>query len=307
MAQAWLKSLLPGPTRAPAAPRVSSRSETLMVAGRRRRYLLVGPPPDARRYSQPAAVLIVLHGSSQTGQAVRSFSGNSFDFLAAEGRVAVVYPDGLKKRWNHNKSAREATNDVAFMDALAGHFNALLGQVPVIVVGFSNGGQLAIRLIHEIPQKLYGAAIVGATLPRPGGLAFTDQYQPVPVMLIHGTHDPVVPYGGEGWFGSLLGRPRGPSAPETAAYFAARNGITAAPKTTVLPHRPESGRTAVTLTRYEQPGLASVALYTVCGGGHVVPNRQRKAVIVAGRTTQDISAVAALAEFFPALRQQPRG
>lgn len=307
MAQAWIKSLLPRGTRILLAPSVSSRSESLVVAGRSRTYLLVEPTPDAVGHSQPAAVLIVLHGSSQTGQAVRSFSGNSFDSLAAEGHVAVVYPDGLKKRWNHNKTAREATNDVAFMDALAGHFHALHGQVPVIVVGFSNGGQLVIRLIHEIPQKLSGAAIVGATLPRPGGLAFADKSQPLPVMLIHGTRDPVVPYGGEGWFASLLGRPRGPSAPETAAYFAARNGITAAPKTTVLPHRPESGRTSVRLTRYEQPGLAPVALYTVVGGGHVVHNRHRKAIIVAGRTTQDISAVEALAQFFPVLSQQPRG
>ncbi|MHA7268940.1 CE1 family esterase [Arthrobacter sp. HLT1-20] len=304
MAQTWLKSRLPGVTRAPAAPKVASRSEALTVDGRTRTYLLMGPIPRAYATSEPSAVLIVLHGSSQTGQGVRSFSGNSFDLLAEEGRVAVVYPDGLKKRWNHNTSASEATNDVAFVAALAGHFHALHGPVPVIVLGFSNGGQLAIRLVHEIPQKLHGAAIVGATLPRPGGLAFADKHLPLPVMMIHGTHDPVVPYGGQGWFGSLLGRPRGPSAPETAEYFAARNGITATPKTTVLPHRPESGRTSVLLTRYEQPGLAPVALYTVVGGGHVVPNRHRKAIIFAGRTTQDISAVAALEEFFPVLQRR---
>ncbi|MFQ4149267.1 hypothetical protein AAGW05_11285 [Arthrobacter sp. LAPM80] len=273
--------------------------QEILVGGRDRSFHVVSAGTAA---VTPGAVVLVLHGSSQTGRTIRRFSGNSFDQLATGGRVAVVYPDGLKKAWNHNKPSVESTDDVAFIEALADHFHALHGPIPVIVVGFSNGGQLAIRLIHEIPDKLHGAAIVGATLPRPGGLAFADKLQPFPVMLVHGTHDMVVTYGGEGWFGSLFGRPRGPSAPETAQYFAARNNITAAPAHTILPHRRESGRTSVTLTRYEQKGRLPVVLYTVAGGGHVVPNRQRKAFFFfAGRTTQDMDTVEALAEFFPAL------
>ncbi|MGO2540774.1 alpha/beta hydrolase family esterase [Specibacter sp. AOP5-B1-6] len=275
--------------------------QEIQVGGRKRTFLLItnGQAAVAQRI---AAVLIVLHGSNQTGQSVRAFAGNSFDRLAAAGRVAVVYPDGLKKRWNHNKPGHGATDDVAFLAALADHFHASFGPVPVIVVGFSNGGQLAIRLVHEIPAKLHGAAIVGATLPRPGGLVLADKSLPLPVMLVHGTGDFVVPYGGEGWFASLLGGRRGPSAFDTAKYFAARNNITAEPTSVVLPHRRESGKTSVTLTRFEQGPRPPVWLYTVVGGGHVVPNRHRKAIFVAGRTTQDIGTAEALAEFFPVLR-----
>lgn len=156
------------------------------------------------------------------------------------------------------------------MEALADHFHALHGPVPVIVLGFSNGGQLVIRLVHEIPGKIRGAALVGATLPRTGGMPFADILQPLPVLLVHGTHDMVVPYGGEGWFGGLFGRQRGPSAPETAEYFATRNKIMVASTRTVLPHRKESGRTSVILTSYKQEGIPPVALYTVVGGGHVL-------------------------------------
>lgn len=319
MAFSWIKGHILGseratPLDAAAFPGVVGKTMKIMVGGQKRTYLLVARdaspasnPADAAAISQGqgrakvSAVLLVLHGSSQTGQAVRSYSGNSFDHLAETGRVAVVYPDGFRKQWNHNKSAPETTNDVAFMEALADHFHAQHGPVPVIVAGFSNGGQLVIRLIHEMPDKIHGAALVGATLPRAGGIPFADKLQPLPVMLVHGTHDMVVPYGGEGWFGSLFGRQRGPSAPETAQYFAARNRILAAPTRTVLPHRKESGRTSVTLTRYEQEGTAPVALYTVVGGGHVLPNRRRKAIFIAGRTTQDITVAEALSAFFPIL------
>lgn len=291
---------------ASALPGLVSRHEQIRAAGRKRTFLCVTARPTPASAAAPAAVLIVLHGSNQTGQAVRMFSGHSFDALAKGGRVAVVYPDGLKKLWNHDKAGVRAANDVAYMDALVDHFHRQYGPVPVVIAGFSNGGQLVIRLIHEIPQKLHGAAIVGATLPRPGGLVFADKCLPLPVMLIHGTHDLVVPYGGEGWLGSLFGKQRGPSAPETAQYFAGRNGITSTPLVTVLPHRPHSGKTSVTLTRYEQAGLAPVALYTVVGGGHVVPNAHSRVIFVLGRTTRDISAVAALEEFFPVLSpQQP--
>lgn len=233
---------------------------------------------------------------------MRRFSRHSFDQLAVNGNVAVVYPDGLKKSWNHNRPSASATDDVAFMSALSDEFRSRYGPVPMIATGFSNGGQLVIRLIHEIPEQFQGAAIVGATLPRPGRMAFDDKHKPLPVMLVHGTRDWVVPYRGEGWFGSLFGKKRGPSAPETAQYFAKRNNITAEPAQRRLPHRRESGRTSVTLTLYEQEGRDSVALFTVSGGGHVVPNRRRRAIFLAGRTTQDISVAEELCSFFPVLQ-----
>jgi len=283
--------------------RVAASQGRIWLDGRERTFLVVtaghGETKDA---GTPQAVLMVLHGSSQSGKSVRSFAGNSFDTLAAGGRVAVVYPDGLKKLWNHASSDAQTVDDVAFMGALVDHFHDNYGPIPVVVAGYSNGGQLVIRLIHELADRLDGAAIVSATLPRPGGLAFDDKMLPLPVLLIHGTRDLVVPYRGEGGFFGLWARNRGPSAPETARYFARRNGITSAPDEELLPHLPQSGRTLVRAARYRQEGRAPVTLYTVEGGGHVVPNRRRSPIKLLGRTTQDISAAEAVAEFFPALR-----
>ncbi len=266
------------------------------VGGRQRSYLQLDPHlPEG---GAPSALVIVLHGSSQTGRSVRAFSGHSFDSLARDFGAVVVYPDGVKKLWNHNRPTDAAADDVAFMAVLSRDFRSRHGRRPVYIAGFSNGGQLLIRLIHEIPDSFDGAAIIGATLPRPADMHFVDLHRPMPVLLVHGTHDMVVPYGGEGWLGSLIGRKRGPSALETAQYFAARNNVTAAPTVTVLPHRRESGRTSVTLTAFEQEGRERVWLFTVAGGGHVVPNRNRKAIFLAGRTTQDVSVPEAMAEFW---------
>ncbi|ALE93940.1 hypothetical protein AOC05_03130 [Arthrobacter alpinus] len=275
----------------------------ILVDGQERSYSMVtaaprnnGPTPEL------AAVLIFLHGSNQTGPKLRAFSGHSLDGLAVSGRVAVVYPNGHRSVWNHARAGAGAVDDMSFMAALVEHFHQLHGLLPVIAAGYSNGGQLVIRMIHEIPGKLDGAAIFSATLPRSGGLAFADKQQPMPVVLIHGTRDLVVPYNGDAGFLGLGFRNRGPSAPETARYFAARNNITAPPLVSRLPHRAESGSTYVTLTSYAQQGRDPVKLYTVVGGGHVVPNPHKSAIFVLGRTTLDISAAQALTEAFPVLR-----
>lgn len=282
-----------------ARPAVAAARDSITVDGRPRTFVSV---TAAKSAVKPAAVLLVLHGSSQTGRKLRSFSGRTFDHLAAGGRVAVVYPDALKKLWNHAAvpAGGGPADDVAFLAALMDHFQARFGPVPVVAAGYSNGGQMVIRLVHEIPDRLAGAAILGATLPAPGGMPGVDQRLALPVLLIHGTRDLVVPYRGEGGLWGLGARHRGPSAPETARHFAARNGHTAAPVEEPLPHH--RGPTRVVATRYEQAGHLPVVLYTVVGGGHVVPNPHKKAFFLLGRTTRDIDAADAVAEFFPDLR-----
>lgn len=150
---------------------------------------------------------------------------------------------------------------------------------------------MALRIAHELPGRLDGLALIGTTQPTPEVFLAADRYVPMPVVLIHGTRDPIVPYAGG--IASLFGfRPRGPglSAPDTAAYYARRNGITAAPTTSLLPHRSGSRGTTVHRTRFAQRDTHPVALYTVNGGGHVVPNPVRRGPRILGRSTRDIDA-----------------
>jgi polyhydroxybutyrate depolymerase len=273
-------------------------SETLAVGGRDRTFTVVGSP-DA-----PAArpLILVFHGSRQTGATHRAFTGSQLDALADDGRAVVAYLDGYRGNWNDARrqsafpARREGIDDVGFVRAVVERLRRTHGidETRVIVVGYSNGGQMVMRLLHEVPDLVAGAVIVAAAMPGPGDFLAPEPAppaRPVPIAVIHGTRDPIVPYdGGEmrRW-ARIVFRVGGRtlSAPDTATYFAARMGLSRPPVTEPLPAAFPAA-THVDLTSYGADGSAAVTLYTVHGGGHTVPGPHRGPGIV-GRTNSDIS------------------
>lgn len=269
--------------------------ETIDVAGRARTFTLVTPPGG-----EFERLLLVFHGSTQRGAVFRSFTGNAFDTVPG---TAVAYLDGFRGNWNDaRKGSRfparvHDVDDVAFAEAVV----AAKGRgLPVYAAGYSNGGGMVIRLLHERPDLIEGGAVIAAQQPTPENFLVPGlPVVPRPVVLFHGTKDRIVPYGGgemAAWArfafrvgGGML------SAPETAAYFAGRNGITAPPLVTELPSK--GGRTRVSRTDYRQDGHAPVTLYTVHGGGHTVPGPTASPVLM-GRTATDVYTVPAITDFF---------
>jgi polyhydroxybutyrate depolymerase len=276
-------------------------SAQFAIGGRVRTYTVVAPGTPT---AAPTLVL-VLHGSNQSGAKLRRFTGHAFDELADTHGAVVVYPDAYRGLWNDARAtmkspARSAgIDDVAFLTALISRLEEQYAARSVVAAGYSNGGQMVIRLIHEVPDRLAAAALIGATQPTADNFTVhADIHRALPVLIIHGTKDPLVPY--SGGMASLWGlRPRGTglSAPQTADYYADRNGITAPPTHRTIPHAPDSGPTSVTASDYRQDGHAPVVLYTVTNGGHTVPNPTRKALPILGRTTRDINAADVLWQF----------
>ncbi|MEU8819919.1 dienelactone hydrolase family protein [Actinoplanes sp. NPDC048796] len=276
----------------------------ITVNGTRRTYEIIGP--SAGRPGR--SLLLVFHGSKQTGAKHREFIGRAYDALAESGAAVVVYADGHKGNWNdaRRESAFPAriddSDDVGFARALVEKLAVSHGIDParVYAVGYSNGGQMVIRLAHEAPQLIAGATVIAATMPAPESFLIADAPPaPMPVLLIHGTKDPIVKYeGGQfSWWARKVFKigGRSLSAPQTAAYFAARNGITAAPTTTKLPAA--DAKTFVERTEYREPGHPPVALYTVHGGGHTIPG-PAQAPAVMGRTNQDVRTAQLIDDFF---------
>ncbi len=274
----------------------------LTVDGRERAVTVVGPQGPVA----DAPAILYFHGSNQIAASGRAFTGGTFDALATRV-VVVAYLDGYKRNWNDARASsdfaarRDGVDDVAFATATIDRLVRDYGvaRSHVYAVGFSAGAALVIRLVHAIPARLAGAALIAATQPVPENfLLDAAPTSPLPLVAFHDTRDPLVPYGGG--MASLWGfRPRGLglSAPATADYFARRNGITTAPTSRRLDPRAGGGQTTVERTDYRQAGHAPVTLFTIHGGGHVVPGPERAPRIM-GRSTDQLVAAAAIAAFF---------
>jgi polyhydroxybutyrate depolymerase len=275
--------------------------DSIHVDGRSRSFISVAPAG----LPTGSPMVIVFHGSNQSGKTVREFAGGVFDDLAAREHLVVVYPDAYKGLWNDARissdfpARREGYDDVAFFRTLVDHFVKTAGvdARSVYVVGYSNGAQLVNRLIHEVGDMLAGAALISATQPAPEN--FVDRKHPValPVLLIHGTRDRLVPY--EGGMASLWGfRPRGLGLSHlaTAQYFAARNGISSTATTEVM--EDPAGRTSIEVRNWTEPGKPPVRAYTIKGGGHVIPNPVRSAPFIYGRTAKSLDSARAMWDFF---------
>jgi polyhydroxybutyrate depolymerase len=275
--------------------------DSIEVDGRPRSFISVVPV----KLPMGSPMVIVFHGSNQSGKVVRSFAGGVFDDLAAREHLVVVYPDAYKRLWNDARissdfpARREGYDDVAFFRALVKHFVTTAGvdAQRIYAVGYSNGAQLVNRLIHEVGKMLAGAALISATQPAPEN--FVDGKHPValPVLLIHGTRDRLVPY--EGGMASLWGfRPRGLGLSHlaTAEYFAARNGISSA--STMEVFEDPTDRTSIEVRNWREPGKPPVRAYTIKGGGHVIPNPVKAAPFIYGRTTKSLDSARAIWDFF---------
>jgi hypothetical protein len=53
-----------------------------------------------RQLSAHAPLLVLLHGSRQTGASFRRATGYAFDRLADQHGFVAVYPDGYDRHWN---------------------------------------------------------------------------------------------------------------------------------------------------------------------------------------------------------------
>jgi polyhydroxybutyrate depolymerase len=287
--------------------------DAVLVGGVRRTFTVLG----AQEGAASRRLVLVFHGSKQSAAAHRRFTGDALAPLAQRGEAVVAYLDGYRGNWNDARSEssfparRRGVDDVGFARAVVDRLRATRGLEgrSAVMIGFSNGGQMVLRLLHEAPDLVAAAVVVAATMPAPENLldGVADlPAAPVPVAFVHGTRDPIAPFAGGGMrrWAQVVFRVGGRtlSAPETAAYFAARNGIRAEPVVEVVPPRAGSASgTRVVRTAYRQEGAPPVVLHEVRGGGHTIPG-PRPAPRVLGRTATDVT----LLELVEEALAQPR-
>lgn len=276
-----------------------TRREVLTCQGIDRRYLALAP-------DSPTSLVLVLHGSNSDASGMRTLSGHTFDRLTRT-EALVAYPESHGGMWNDARLGTRAPardldiDDVGFLTAVVSRLTRKYDVPPdrVFAVGFSNGGQMVIRLIMQAPELIAGAGLIGSNHPALDNVlpeaTRLDRHLPMPVLAINGTRDPIVPFGGG--IASLWGfKPRGPvlSSLDSARLFARRNGHTDPP----MVEQVTTGRMRTSLSRWRHDDLAPVDFYAITRGGHTVPNHDHRAPYVLGRTQRDLDAGELVADFF---------
>ena len=292
-----------------AAP---ARAEELMVGTQARTYTAVVPPGA---YAVP--LVLVLHGNLQQGVDMRERS--SWPRVAAEHGFAAVFPDGLNRAWADLRSPDErggrsppaGTDDDAFLLALVDRYVAagIADPKRIFVTGVSNGGAMAMTLACRHAGRFAAMASVVMEHTRTTALA-CHPAQAIPVLMMNGTADPLIPFGG----GHFHGGQRGGdylSTSETLAFWRHANGCAAGDANVQpLPDREPGDRSTVVRIGSRCPAGAEVVLYRVDGGGHRLPGASADAQhprlvdAVLGPQNQDVDAPELIWAFFA--RAAPR-
>jgi polyhydroxybutyrate depolymerase len=130
------------------------------------------------------------------------------------------------------------------------------------------------RMACERPELFAAFATLSATVPS-YYTASCKPSRPIPVLMINGTADMIVPFHGNGLPGSMSLLP----VTQTAKLFARLNGCDK-PAETPVPARGSFGGTSVTMVYWTNcREQSAVVLFRVNGGGHQSPS------IGAGRVT----------------------
>jgi len=288
----------------PANPTLSAaiQQESIRIGSMTREFLEYAP----RDISSHSPLVIVLHGALMDARSMREWTGYEFDQLADQHGFVVLYPDGYKHSWNdcHSQATFAAhTENIDDMGSVKGLIAREVAQRQidekhVYVLGYSNGGQMALRLALQAPEQVAGIAIAGASLQSPEDSSCPEQGA-VPLLVVQGEKDPIHPING-GKVTLLWFRYRGRvlSAFETAQTFAKRLGVTSAPQEIHLDPQNSGDPTSADGFLWPDAPSPVVALYKIEGGGHVVPLPVFRYPRILGHTSTAVDMPKLMIEMF---------
>ena len=258
--------LLAGGTacRGPASAHREDARDSVRIGDTVRTYVLRAPASGVG--NAPAPLLLVFHGTGESGPAMQRAAG--LDTLPAARDVLIAYPDAAVGNWAEGCACSRAdllgVDDTGFVRALVDDIARRypVDRSRVYATGFSQGGLFVHRLACQMADLVTGVASVSA--PMSAVLAERCRpTRPVGVMVLQGTLDDAFPYEGDRRRErSVLG------ARETASVWRVLDGCGGGALGRELPDRAPDG-TRVLEERWTgcRNGL-EVALYSVEGGRH---------------------------------------
>jgi polyhydroxybutyrate depolymerase len=279
------------PTIEPASA-VLSTSSSISHDGLERTYRIYVPDGDG-----PFPLVIVLHPLRSTGINMERYT--RFSKLAQKENFIVVYPNAILNHWNDRAYNPISVDDVGFIAALLDHIevNFPVDAARVYVTGASNGGTMANRLACDLGDRFAAVAPVIAEIPYLVQLHAAEA-QPIPVLMINGTEDPLIRFSIIPERDSKVGIV---TAKQTAAFWATNNGCTPTPAETLLPDRDPEDGTRIEKRAYTAGSAgAELIFYVVKGGGHTWPGAsvRNASTGLFGKTSQDMDATKVIWKFF---------
>ncbi len=263
--------------------------------------------PSSLESEEPVPLVVVLHPFMGSARQMVRMTG--FDAIAEREGFIAAYPNGLTRRWTADPGETRApgpfraADDVGFIEALLDDLQARYPVDPdrVYVTGASNGAMMTYRLACEMPERFAAAAAVMAPMTRTLAEYCAPEVQ-MPFLIMMGTEDQAFPFEG--------GAPGGPgggsevlSAPETAAFWAARNECPGVSERHEFPEiAPDDGTRVSAETYAGCAGGGETVLYIIEGGGHTWPGQPSQPLLefLVGPISREIDASEVIWEFFAA-------
>ncbi len=254
------------------------------------------------RAPKGAPLILALHGGGGDPDQFASASG--LGAAATAAGYAVAFPAGSGRRgerlltWNGGYccgyAQRTRVDDIGFLKAVIRDARDRFGLSDrVFVTGMSNGSILSETFAAQNPDLVRAVAGVAGTMD-------TGSYRvkaPVPLLIIHGTADTMVPYaGGQG--DTSLTRTDFASVASVVSAFLAPWGGGLSQTSREINRKPDG--TTVIVTDYRKGDRPVLRLMTVESGAHHWPGG-RKARLKEGKT-QEIDANTEILRFFDLYR-----
>lgn len=254
------------------------------------------------RAPKGAPLILALHGGGGDPDQFAAASG--LGAAATAAGYAVAFPAGSGRRgdrlltWNGGYccgyAQRARVDDIGFLKAVIRDARDRFGLSDrVFVTGMSNGSILSETFAAQNPGLVRAVAGVAGTMDT----RHVRVTGPVPLLIIHGTADTMVPYdGGQG--DTSLTRTDFASVASVVSAFLAPWGAGLSETSREINRKPDG--TTVIVTDYRKGDRPVLRLMTVEGGAHHWPGG-RKARLTEGKT-QEIDANTQILRFFDLYR-----
>lgn len=255
-------------------------SRSFIHGGVTRSYIVY--KPASYTPGTPVPVLLNFHG--YTSNASEQLFYGDFRAIADTAGFLIVLPQGTEDAAQNTHFnvgwGGSSVDDVSFtsamLDSVISEFS--VDESRIYSTGMSNGGFMSFHLACNLSDRIAAIGSVTGSMVA-ATEANCNAEHPTPVIQIHGTSDPTVPYNGQAGLSV--------SIPVVLTHWSDYNNCDVTAIVTPIPNTNTTDGSTVEKVEYlNGDNCTEVVHYKVIGGGHTWPG----SAINLGNTNYDINA-----------------